>query len=164
MVTCSRRIFLFFRFVARCNTIADMGKIANNRLCVRRRTSSCQCRSTKHNRHRGSNGILCSCHISHTLAITSESDTLLPCFSSNKKKPSSFEAALMRIFGGLFQIRTGVNGFADRCLTSRPRDLVFLRVQRYDFFADWQSFERAFCQFIFPNADYQPIRTPFGQK
>ena len=89
---------------------------------------------------------------------------IIALFFKQQKKPSSFEAALMRIFGGLFQIRTGVNGFADRCLTSRPRDLVFLRVQRYDFFADWQSFARAFCQFIFPNADYQPIRTPFGQK
>lgn len=26
------------------------------------------------------------------------------------------------LFGGLFQIRTGVNGFADRYLTTRPRD------------------------------------------
>ena len=89
---------------------------------------------------------------------------IIALFFKQQKKPSSFEAALMRIFGGLFQIRTGVNGFADRCLTSRPRDLVFLRVQRYDFFADWQSFERAFCQFIFPNADYQPIRPSFEQK
>ena len=27
------------------------------------------------------------------------------------------------LFRGLFQIRTGVDGFADRCLTARPRDL-----------------------------------------
>ena len=26
------------------------------------------------------------------------------------------------VFGGLVRIRTGVDGFADRCLTARPRD------------------------------------------
>ena len=88
---------------------------------------------------------------------------IIALFFKQQKKPSSFEAALMRIFGGLFQIRTGVNGFADRCLTSRPRDLVFLRVQRYDFFADWQSFERAFCQFFFRMQIINRLERRFGQ-
>ncbi len=35
-------------------------------------------------------------------------------------------------FGGLDQIRTGVRGFADRCLAARPRDPVFISTtQRY---------------------------------
>lgn len=35
------------------------------------------------------------------------------------KKLSSFDESFLR---GLVRIRTGVDGFADRCLTARPRD------------------------------------------
>lgn len=37
---------------------------------------------------------------------------------------------LTELFRGLVRIRTGVDGFADRCLTARPRDR-FLGEQKY---------------------------------
>lgn len=41
--------------------------------------------------------------------------------SIENKKPSPEMKAFLR---GLVRIRTGVDGFADRCLAARPRDLV----------------------------------------
>lgn len=85
MITCCRHILLSFCHIARSNAIADMGKAANNRLGVRRRTSRCQGRSKNYHSPQGFVFVDCSCHIFHTLTITPESDTLLPCFQATKK-------------------------------------------------------------------------------
>ena len=34
---------------------------------------------------------------------------------------------------GLDRIRTDVDGFADHCLATRPRDLIFKKFQNYNF-------------------------------
>ena len=44
---------------------------------------------------------------------------LLPLLSDNKKASGQFEADL-RLVGGVDRSRTGVDGFADHCLTTRP--------------------------------------------
>ncbi len=56
----------------------------------------------------------------------------------NNKK----EAVLHRITSfcrGENRIRTGVRGFADRCLASRPSRLFEMRLQRYSFFGENQN-------------------------
>ncbi len=61
----------------------------------------------------------------------------------------------MRAFGGTKQIRTAVDGFADRCLTSRPWYHLRFAVQSYTFilnlanhFQQKLAIEALFCQNI----------------
>ena len=53
---------------------------------------------------------------------------------------------LVKIFSlrGLFQIRTGVNGFADRHLATRSRDHAVLRLQNYKVFRYYKNFSAFF--------------------
>ena len=55
---------------------------------------------------------------------------------------------LVKIFSlrGLFQIRTGVNGFADRHLATRSRDHAVLRLQNYKVFRYYKNFSAFFCK------------------
>ena len=80
--------------------------------------------------------------------------------SYNKKSRSVFRSDLISflIFRGLFQIRTGVNGFADRCLATRPRDLLVLRLQRYVFFYYLTNLFSLFFVLFSSFADLQQLK------
>lgn len=68
--------------------------------------------------------------------------------SGRNKKSSTLEDGT---FGGLFQIRTGVNGFADRCLATRPRDPLFSCRKNTFFFNIYNRFSPIFIfLFSFP--------------
>jgi hypothetical protein len=52
------------------------------------------------------------------------------------KKPQLFSRGSYHKYGGLERIRTAVDGFADRCLASRPQDHFV--VQSYKIFSLYQ--------------------------
>ena len=51
----------------------------------------------------------------------------------SKKKKTPVYRGLNFLKGGLDRIRTDVDGFADHCLATRPRDLIFLRRTKLQF-------------------------------